>query len=420
MIARARRRLLVGNLVVLVLLTAVIAAAIAAVAVQFFEQDARTRLSADATRAASDLQGTGDTDFAAEHGITTAGTFYVVWDTSGRATFDPAHVAGVRALAANAVSARAGTAVPVERVETSAGPALIDTRLVTAPGRSQEVLQTGVGLSTVEAADGRVVLAAALTAAVAALLAVGAAVLLTRRSIEPIAAALERERQLIAAASHELRTPLAHAAAALQVVRRHPHRAIGEEDEVLATVGDELARMTRLTEDLLQRARGARPAGRTEIVDVDTLTRQVVAAASPRARDSGHPLTVHSAGSGKVRADPDQLQQALLAVLDNALTHTEPGVAVGVRTYAAHGDAVVEVTDVGGGIPVDQRDRAFQPFSRLTPGRPSGGAGLGLSIAQTLVEAHRGTIELHDNEPGLRVRIRLPHAPTHNATKARR
>ncbi|MEO8899226.1 MAG: HAMP domain-containing sensor histidine kinase [Candidatus Dormibacter sp.] len=415
MIRRARRRLLLGNLVVLIALTAVIAAAIATVAVQLFEQDARARLSADAGRAASDLQGTGDTDFAAEHSLTTSGTFYVVWGADGTSTFDPAMVAGLPALMADAARARTGGAVAVDRVQTPAGPALIDTRFVTAPGR-QEVLQTGVSLATVEAAERRVVLAAAVTAGVAALLSVGAAILLTRRAIGPIAAALDRERQLIAAASHELRTPLAHASAALQVVRRHPDHTIAAEDEVLTTVTEELARMARLTEGLLQRARGALPPQRTEVVDVDVVTRQVVDAASPRARETDHPLTLRAGGAGVVRADPDQLQQALLAVLDNALTHTAPAVAVEVHTHQDGGAAVVEIADGGAGIPVSDRERAFEPFVRLTPGRSSRGAGLGLSVAQTIVEALRGTVELRDNNPGLRVRIRLPHAPPDNAT----
>lgn len=410
MIRLARRRLLLGNLAVLVLLTAFIAAAIAAAAVQLFEQDARGRLGVDAARAVSDLQGSGDTDFAAEHGITAAGTFYVVWDARGRAVFDPAQVARVPAVAGDAAAARAGAVAAVQRVQMPAGAALIDTRAVVTPGHQSEVLQTGVGLTTVEAAERRVVLAAAVTAAVAAVVSVGAAVLLTRRSIGPIAAALERERQLIAAASHELRTPLAHAAAALQVVRRHPDHAIADEDAVLATVGDELARMTRLTEDLLQRARGAAPAGRVSLVDIDVLSRQVVAAASPRARESGHPLTLHTGHAGRVRADPDRVQQVLLAVLDNALTHTPSGVAIEVSTCSADGAAVVDIADRGGGIPADQRERAFEPFTRLTPGRVGDGSGLGLSVARSLVEAHAGTIQLHDNEPGLRVRIRLPHA----------
>lgn len=410
MIRRARRRLLIGNLVVLVVLTAVIATAIATAAVQLFEQDARTRLSSDAARAVSDLQGTGDTDFASEHGITASGTFYVLWSAPGTSAFDPAKVARIPAVAGDAAAARAGHAPPVRRIQTPAGSAFIDTRTVRVAGAHQpEVLQIGVDLTTVEAAERRVILAAAVTSAAVALLSVGAAVLLTRRSIGPIADALERERQLIAAASHELRTPLAHAAAALEVVRRHPDHSIADEGDVLASVGDELARMTRLTDDLLQRARGTAAAMRTEMVDIDVLSRHVVAAATPRARQSGHPLALHAGGSGRVRADPDQVQQVLLAILDNALTHTASGVAVEVRTYSASGAAVVEVADRGEGIAADQRDRVFEPFIRLAPGRASGGAGLGLSVARTLVEAQGGTVELGDNEPGLRVRIRLPH-----------
>jgi len=73
-----------------------------------------------------------------------------------------------------------------------------------------------------------------------------------------------------------------------------------------------------------------------------------------------------------------------------------------------HRDLVLEVADRGPGIPADQRARALERFTRLGDDRTPPGAGLGLSIARWIVTAHRGSIDLLDNRPGLRVRVVLP------------
>ncbi len=406
MIGRARRRLLGGNLVVLLVLTALIAAAIAAVAVQLLEQDTRTRLSLDAQRASADLRGLGDTDFASEHGVSASGTFYIIWNAAGRATLDPARAAGT-VLAADAASVLAGGSGRVDRVTTSGGSVLVDSRLVVLSGGVREVLQTATGLAAVDAAERRIIAAALITSSVGVLCCIAAAFWLTRRALAPLAAALERERRLLADASHELRTPLAHAAAALQVVRRQPMHRIAEEDNVLEAMAGELDRMTRLTDDLLRRARGEAPGARRESIAVDDLVRQVVEAAQPRAAQSGHPLSVRAGRAGHVVGDPDSLRQALLAILDNALTHTPAGTAVVVGTHADRGWSVIDVADSGAGIPPAQQAVALEPFARLSAGRGRGGSGLGLSVSRSLVEAMEGTLLLLDNEPGLRVRIRL-------------
>ncbi len=418
MIGRARRRLLGGNLVVLLVLTALIAAAIAAVAVQLLEQDTRTRLSLDAQRAIADLRGRGDTDFASEHGVSASGTFYIIWNAAGRATLDPARAADT-ALAADAASVLAGGGGRVDRVTTSGGSVLVDSRLVVLSGGVREVLQTATSLAAVNAADGRIIAAALITSSVGALCCIVAAFWLTRRALAPLTAALERERRLLADASHELRTPLAHAAAALQVVRRQPLHRIADEDSVLEAMAGELDRMTRLTDDLLRRARGEAPGARRETIAVDDLVRQVVEAAQPRAGQSGHPLSVRAGGAGNVVGDPDSLRQALLAILDNALTHTPAGTAVVVSTHAERGLSVIDVADSGAGIPPAQQAIALEPFARLSAGRGSGGSGLGLSVTRSLVEAMGGSLLLLDNEPGLRVRIRLRRQATGRLSEER-
>ena len=100
----------------------------------------------------------------------------------------------------------------------------------------------------------------------------------------------------------------------------------------------------------------------------------------------------------------------LLILLDNAAKYTPEG--GDIRLCAAQRDGMLElaVRDMGCGVPEDQLERIFDRFYRVDKAhaRESGGAGLGLSIARTIVQLHRGTIRAENAHPGLRVRISLP------------
>ena len=112
--------------------------------------------------------------------------------------------------------------------------------------------------------------------------------------------------------------------------------------------------------------------------------------------------------------DPDRFKQLLLILLDNALRYSPPGTPVEVTCVSRDHDLVLEVADRGPGVPAELRERVFERFSRL--GRdlagPDAGAGLGLPIARWIATAHGGSISLHDNGPGLRVRVVVPGSPS--------
>jgi signal transduction histidine kinase len=115
-----------------------------------------------------------------------------------------------------------------------------------------------------------------------------------------------------------------------------------------------------------------------------------------------------------VEADPDRLQQVLLILLDNALKHTPPGGKVTVAARRGGQEAHLEVADTGEGIPARDLPRVFDRFYRAdrARSRDSGGAGLGLALARSLVEAHRGHLSLRSQVGvGTTVTIRLPLSP---------
>jgi signal transduction histidine kinase len=114
-----------------------------------------------------------------------------------------------------------------------------------------------------------------------------------------------------------------------------------------------------------------------------------------------------------VLGESDALHRILANLLDNAVRHAHSSVTL---SAAARGEfVVITVTDDGPGIPVADRERVFERFTRLDDARArdAGGAGLGLAIVRELVRRHGGTVHLSDASPGLRVEIRLPAPDRH-------
>ena len=275
------------------------------------------------------------------------------------------------------------------------------------------VLQAVRSLGPVEDVERVATLAVAAAGAGALLLILAASWFLAGRALVPIRQALERQQAFTADASHELRTPLSVIDTGLQVLRRHPEQTIGENQDVLDSMGRQAQRMGRLVASLLALARAdSRQAEISPVeAEVDELARSAARAMETIA--SGREATIRVAGPGAGRAwvDPDRFEQLVLILVDNALTHCPPGGTVEVMCSVEDRALVLEVADRGPGIPVAERENVFERFYRLDPSRSSPGAGLGLSIARWIVAAHGGAITLHDNHPGLRAHVTLPLAP---------
>ncbi|MFG1862601.1 DUF4153 domain-containing protein [Microbispora bryophytorum] len=207
-----------------------------------------------------------------------------------------------------------------------------------------------------------------------------------------------QRRELVANVSHELRTPIT----GLQAVLENIVDGVTPPD--LDTLGTALAqtqRLGRLVAQLLDLSRldsGARLIEPEEL-DLASLCRQAVSEAT-LARDD---VTVASAVTpGTVlSADAALLAQVLANLLDNAVRHSPPGGTVRVEARPAGPNLEISVTDDGPGIPAAERARVFERFSRLDAGRAAdaGGAGLGLAIAQEIVELHGGSIAVTDPVP---------------------
>ncbi|GAB3157292.1 HAMP domain-containing sensor histidine kinase [Amycolatopsis stemonae] len=223
----------------------------------------------------------------------------------------------------------------------------------------------------------------------------------------------ERLRRFVADASHELRTPLTSIRGYADLFRYAAANEPAEREAHLTKIREETARMTVLVDDLLLLARlDARAAEtplRPERVDLAELAGDAADAFTAGRPD--HPLT-SALAAAPVDADPLRLRQVLDNLLANAAVHTPPGTAVHVSVTAGGPHAVVQVTDAGPGIAPADQERIFDRFFRVDDSRTRGhgGTGLGLSVVQSLVTAHGGTVSV-ESEPGRTTfTVRLPPA----------
>jgi two-component system OmpR family sensor kinase len=235
-------------------------------------------------------------------------------------------------------------------------------------------------------------------------------------------------RQFVADASHELRTPLTAIRGYTELMRM-TEKFTPDGQRSLARVQSQSERMTTLVEDLLLLARldEGQPLKLSD-VDLTQLVIETVSDEKVMAPDRTWHLELPEEPV-VVRGDASQLHQVLVNLLSNARKHTGPGTTVvtGVMR-SADGSAVVTVTDDGAGIPAEFVDRVFARFARAdaaratpvpaAPGAPAAGpsgqasaegtSGLGLSIVQSIVEAHGGTVEVFSRPGRTEFAVRLP------------
>jgi heavy metal sensor kinase len=227
--------------------------------------------------------------------------------------------------------------------------------------------------------------------------------------------AFAQTRRFAADAAHELRTPLTVLRGGIEVALRM-ERPPDEYRRVLASSLEEVQRLIRLAEDLLLLSRslaGPVPAGAP--VDLEPLMLEVFDVGARLGQAAGVSVRIDSAAAATVPGDAAALRRALLNLVENAVKYTPPGgkVELGMTT----GDGAVEITvsDTGIGMAPADAERIFEPFVRLDEarGRDTGGAGLGLAIARSIVVAHGGTLAVESRPgSGSRFTIRLPLAPT--------
>jgi PAS domain S-box-containing protein len=229
-----------------------------------------------------------------------------------------------------------------------------------------------------------------------------------KRAEEVLAEAARAKAEFLAEVSHELRTPLTvirgNAEIGLELDRDCDH------GEILQEIVRESSTMSRMVEDLLflARSESAAPPFQMEPVETKVLLSGLARRARSLAAEQGAKLDTTLAGTGLVRVDPVRVEQAILALVDNAIKYGPEDQRITLRSVSPGGELRVEVTDRGPGIPETELSHVFERFYRLD-GVAEPGNGLGLSIAQTIAESHGGRIEAESSlGEGTRMSLVLP------------
>jgi signal transduction histidine kinase len=222
-------------------------------------------------------------------------------------------------------------------------------------------------------------------------------------------------RELVAWVSHDLRTPLAGLRAMAEALEDQVVVDPREVSQYHTQIRREVDRLTLMIDDLFELSRihaGALRLSR-RMVGLEDVVAEVVASAEPVARAKGVRLTGAAVRGMPVFIDTAEMGRALRNLVTNAIRHTPSDGVVDVLAELQNGVACVSVSDACGGIPPADLPRvfdvAFRGESARTPG-PQEGAGLGLSIARGIVEAHSGQIAVRNAGPGCQFLIRLPLA----------
>jgi heavy metal sensor kinase len=230
--------------------------------------------------------------------------------------------------------------------------------------------------------------------------------------IDRLQKAIEEMRRFTADAAHELRTPLAVLRSGIDVALRSP-RSAEDYRQALEAAADEANRLTRLADQLLflsRQAAGMMQLDREEM-RLDALVKDVAEQFAGRSQEAGVTLAVEPLEPFTVRGDDIRLSQVFYNVLDNAIKYTPKGGHVAIRGRAVDHRVEIDVEDTGIGIPSSHLPHVFKRFYRVEQSRNSdrGGSGLGLSIAQSAVEAHGGSISIASTPGrGTVVSISLP------------
>ena len=221
------------------------------------------------------------------------------------------------------------------------------------------------------------------------------------RVLDRLGTALATQRRFMADASHELRTPVSIMRTAADVTLSQPVREEEDYREALVTVSQQTSRLTRLVDDMLVLARadgGGYPVTMAP-VDLTALVQECIRELSGRADDKKIAIGSELEPIA-LRGDEVLLRRMFSNLLGNALAYTPQGGAVTVTLGRSDGGVLLQVADTGPGIAPADRERVFERFVRLDAARTTGGAGLGLSIARWVAEAHGGGVQILSSGPG--------------------
>jgi len=218
------------------------------------------------------------------------------------------------------------------------------------------------------------------------------------RAIKPVQEAFEKQKQFVADASHELKTPLATISTNADALLANPEDTIKNQSKWLYYIKSETERMAKLTNDLLYLAQMDYAEVKMVFSDfnLSKLVENAILTMEAIFFENGISLSYEIEPDLIAHGNQEQIQQVIMILMDNAIKYTDHQGKVSVFLKKQQNNLLFSVTNTGKGIPAENIDRVFDRFYRIDESRTrkSGGYGLGLAIAKTIVEQHGGKISV--------------------------
>lgn len=243
-------------------------------------------------------------------------------------------------------------------------------------------------------------------------LALGASYILSNYTLKPIIESWKRQTEFVQNASHELRTPLTIIQAKQELLLESPDSTIVDKAEDISITLSETKRLSKLVKELMELARS--DANKTKLekreTDIDELIKHVAEPFIEMAKTEEKQLNLELSYSKKINIDSNKIHELLVIILDNSIKYTEKGDKITIKTEEKDGKLKLSIEDTGIGISDETIKHIFERFYRedKARSRETGGSGLGLSIAQSIVNEHGGTIKaLHNKPKGTIIEIKI-------------
>lgn len=245
-----------------------------------------------------------------------------------------------------------------------------------------------------------------LTSALMGLFALGvffaASLMLSRWTLRPVEHSWRQQRRFVSDASHELKTPLTVILANTGILKAHPEDTLKAQMNWVENTEQEALRMKGMVDDLLFLSKSDDAGLKLQIgnVNLSDVADGTALRFESKAYEQGILLQTDITPQVHVRGDKAQIEQVTAILLDNAIKYADKGGTVSLRVQAQGAAARFSVHNKGQIIAKDDQKYLFDRFYRTDDSRSTTGYGLGLSIAKTIVDAHKGKIQVESDETG--------------------
>ena len=219
---------------------------------------------------------------------------------------------------------------------------------------------------------------------------------LTNKSIIPIKEAFEKQKQFIADASHELKTPLAIIKTNTSLVLSHPEDTIKNQTKWINYINSQADRMSELISEMLSLAKMDVAENKLTLVpnNMSIIIESMILMFDAVIYENNINLETNISKDLHINGDKESLKKLFSIIMDNAIKYTDKNGSITVSLFSDKNKVKMIIRNTGEGIAPEDLERVFERFYRVDKSRDreTGGYGLGLSIASSIVKEHRGKI----------------------------